>query len=332
MLDSASGRYNFRTLPNNNIQESSAAQALQQNLRGILLPFTTPFRQDASPNLDALRLNLRAWNKTSIKGYVALGSTGERVHLNESEYREVIQAARAETSDRAFIVGVGQQSTKGTIDETKIAAAEGADAVLVLTPYFYRPAISQEILFQHFTAVADASPVPVLLYSMPVLTGITIQAETIARLSSHPNIIGVKDSSADVAGFRKTIELVRNEGSADFLILTGNGTVLLDCLQAGAAGGILAVGCVAPELCVAIFDGFNRGESVENLQLTLTPLARAVTTEYGIGGLKSAMDLAGYQGGLVRPPLQMPSEGDRNRIAEVLKAGMQALKIPTTVP
>ena len=333
MLDSGSGRYNFRTLANNNIQETSAAQVLQQNLRGILLPFTTPFRQDWSPNLDALGANLRAWNKTSIKGYVALGSTGERVHLNECEYREVIQVARAEvTSDRAFIVGVGQQSTKGTIDETKIAADEGADAVLVLTPYFYRPAISQETLVRHFTAVAEASPVPVLLYSMPVLTGITIQAETIAHLSTHSNIIGVKDSSADVAGFRKTVELVRNEAGVDFLVLTGNGTVLLDCLKAGAAGGILAVGCVAPELCVAIFDGFNHGESVENLQLILTPLARAVTTEYGIGGLKAAMDLAGYQGGLVRPPLQMPSETDRNRIAEVLKAGMQALKVPTTVP
>ena len=304
-------------------------------MRGILLPFTTPFREDATPDFDGIGLNINAWNSTEIKGYVALGSTGERVNLNEREYVEVIKSARAEVpEDRAFIVGVGQQSTKATIEETKLVEDLGADAVLVLTPYFYRSAITQDALLRHFAAVADASPVPVLLYSMPVLTGITIQPETIARLSDHPNIIGVKDSSADVAGFRRTVELVRSESTdREFLILTGNGTVLLECLKAGADGAILAVGCVAPHLCVRIFERFKTGDfqDAESLQPILTPLARAVTTEYGIGGLKAAMEMAGYKGGFVRAPLQMPNETARRHISETLKAALQLQNVPTTV-
>jgi len=184
--------------------------------------------------------------------------------------------------------------------------------VLVITPYFYRPAITQETLVNYYTAVADAAPVPVLLYSMPPLTGIKIEPETVARLSEHPNIIGVKDSSNDVAGFRRTVELC----PADFAVMTGNGTVLLDALRAGATGGILAVGCVVPETCVEIFRAFTAGEleGPERLQTELTPLASAVTTKYGIGGLKAALDLAGYRGGAVRAPLRAPDEAARAEI------------------
>ena len=234
-----------------------------------------------------------------------LGSTGERVHLDEREYLEVIEVSRA-ASDSVLIVGAGQQSTVGTIKEIKNAARAGAEAVLVITPYFYRPAITQETLVSYYTAVADAAPVPVLLYSMPPLTGIKIEPETVARLSEHPNIIGVKDSSNDVAGFRRTVELC----PSDFAVMTGNGTVLLDALRAGATGGILAVGCVVPDVCVEIFRayGAQEVERAEKLQEELTPLASAVTTKYGIGGLKAALDLAGYRGGAVRAPLRSPDE------------------------
>ena len=283
------------------------------SLKGILLPTTTPFDPNGRISTSAITSNLKEWSARGVIGFVVLGSTGERVHLDEREYLEVIEISRAAT-DSVLIAGAGQQSTVNTINEIKSAARAGAEAVLVITPYFYRPAMTQETLVDYYTAVADAAPVPVLLYSMPPLTGIKIEPETVARLSEHKNIIGVKDSSNDVAGFRRTVELCPR----DFAVMTGNGTVLLDALRAGATGGILAVGCVVPEVCVEIFRRFAAGEDAEKLQLELTPLASAVTTQYGIGGLKAALDFAGYRGGAVRAPLRAPDDAARAEIKSVL--------------
>jgi 4-hydroxy-2-oxoglutarate aldolase len=285
------------------------------NLKGILLPTTTPFAPDGQISTTDITSNIKSWRARGVIGFVVLGSTGERVHLDEREYLDVIEVSRAAT-DSVLIAGAGQQSTINTIKEIKNAAQVGADAVLVITPYFYRPAMTQETLINYYTAVADAAPVPVLLYSMPPLTGIKIEPETVARLSEHPNIIGVKDSSSDVAGFRRTVELC----PADFAVMTGNGTVLLDALRAGAIGGILAVGCVVPEVCVEIFRlfGAQEIERAQRLQEELTPLASAVTTKYGIGGLKAALDFAGYRGGAVRAPLRAPDNAARVQIKAAL--------------
>ena len=293
--------------------------SLSQNLHGILLPATTPFTGPGNIDFNGLRLNLSRWCTTGISGIVFLGSTGERVHLSEREYRQVIEAGCEEiSSEVACIVGAGQQSTVGTIDEVSVAVEAGADAVLVITPHFYRSAITQQTLLDYYTAIADAAKVPVLLYSMPALTGIKIEPETIARLCEHPNIIGVKDSSNDVAGFNETVKKCPPE----FAVMTGNGTVLLDALKAGATGGILAVGCAVPEICVELFRLFKMGEleRVEALQSKLTPFAAAVTTRFGIGGLKAAMDLAGYHGGSVRAPLHTPDQRQREEIALLLNA------------
>ncbi len=318
------------------------SRSLVNNLKGVLLPATTPFLETGEIDSSALAANLAKWNRSGISGYVLLGSTGERVHLDEREYLSLIELARREVPrELAFIVGAGQQSTRGTINEIKKAAQAEADAVLVITPSFYRTAITQETLVSYYTAVADAAPAPVLLYSMPPLTGVKIEAETVARLSEHPNIIGVKDSSNDVAGFSKTVGLCRDE----FAVMTGNGTVFLDALSAGATGAILAVGCVVPEMCVEIFRAFHAseehaseeakppeieqvrkgglpppaGERARTLQAKLTPLAAAVTTRFGIGGLKAALDLAGYNGGSVRAPLRAPDENARREIAALLE-------------
>lgn len=288
-----------------------------KDLKGILLPTTTPFDSNGQISSSDIRSNIREWSATGVIGFVVLGSTGERVHLDEREYLEVIETSREVVPrSMSFIVGAGQQSTIGTITEIKKAAAAGADAVLVITPYFYRSVITQETLVNYYTAVADSSPVPVLLYSMPALTGIKIEPETVARLSDHSNIIGVKDSSNDVASFSKIVNLC----ARDFAVLTGNGTVLLDALRAGATGGILAVGCAVPEVCVEIFRAFKAGEDERAalLQSKLTPLATAVTTSFGIGGLKAALDLAGYKGRAVRAPLRPPDENAQAEIAVLL--------------
>jgi 4-hydroxy-2-oxoglutarate aldolase len=295
------------------------------NLSGLLLPITTPFTANEDVDGAALKTNIDRWNTTGIAGYVVLGSTGERVNLDEREYLQVIETARASVPETmTFIVGAGQQSTRATISEIERAAKAGAKAALVITPYYYRPAITQQTLIEHYTAVADAVSIPVILYSMPDLTGIKIEPETAARLSEHENIIGLKDSSNDVAKMRETLEMVQ-EG---FTVTVGNGTVFCEALQAGVMGGILAVGCVVPELCLEIYRAVKAGESdrAASLQEKLTPLARAVTRTYGIGGLKAAMEMAGYVGGGVRRPLKPASEATRAEIEEVMRNANEALQ------
>ena len=292
-------------------------------MRSVFLPIPTPFSSGGEVDQAALRSNIARWRTTGISGFVILGSTGERVHLDEREYLEVIKSAREEVAASenglSFIAGAGQQSTHGTITEIKrVADAVAVDAFLVITPHYYRSSITQQALVEHYEGVADESPAPVILYSMPALTGIKIEPETAARLSEHENIIGIKDSSADLDGLAETIKLVRT----DFAVLTGNGTVLSEALTAGAVGGILAVGCVAPTLCLAIFDAVKSGETetAARLQSKLTPLAQAVTVRFGIGGLKAALEMKGYVGGAVRAPLVMPDENARAEIRRCLEA------------
>lgn len=216
-----------------------------------------------------------------------------------------------------YIVGAGRQSTHATINEVRSFAGAGADAALVITPHFYRRAMTQEALYKYYMMVADAAPVPVILYSMPELTGIAIAPETVARLSEHENIIGIKDSSGDLINLAETVRLAPD----DFAVLTGNGALLYAALCAGARGGILAVGCVAPKLTLEIYDAVMAGEheSAQALQRKLTPLARAVTVRFGIGGLKSALEMIGFYGGPVRAPLEDASEEARREIARLLE-------------
>ena len=289
------------------------------NLSGVLLPITTPFTADEDVDSAALKANINRWSTTGIAGYVVLGSTGERVNLDDREYLQLIETTRAAVPETmTFIVGAGQQSTRGTIAEIERAAKAGAEAALVITPHFYRPAITQQTLFEYFIAVAEAASIPVILYSMPDLTGIKIEPETAARLSEHANIIGIKDSSNDVTKLRETVQMT----TEDFTVVIGNGTVFSQALQAGAIGGILAVGCAVPELCLEIYRAVKAGEidSATSMQDKLTPLARAVTRTYGVAGLKAAMEMAGYVGGGVRAPLRAVSEEVRAEIEGLLKA------------
>lgn len=324
LLDRFAPRYNAWVLTQPD-HKRSAARLSSSELCGIFLPVPTPFQLGEALDVNALHSNIAQWNATGIRGYVMLGSTGERAHLEEREYLDVIGGSRAMVPEElSFIVGAGQQSTRTTINEIKrVAAAAPVDAFLVITPHFYRSSITQQALITHYQNIADESPAPLLLYSMPALTGIRIEPETAARLSEHENIIGIKDSSADLDGLRETIKLVREA----FAVLTGNGTVLNPALSAGACGGILAVGCVAPALCLAIARAIQLGDTATAamLQARLTPLAEAVTIRFGIGGLKAALEMNGYVGGAVRAPLRTPSTEAREEIRRCLAAAEAAL-------
>jgi 4-hydroxy-2-oxoglutarate aldolase len=291
--------------------------ATAPRLRGVMLPFTTPFDARGELDLDALRSNIARWNETGVTGYVALGSTGERVHLDDDESLKVIEAARAVVpKDLIFVVGVGQQSTRATIAEARRAAQAGADALLVITPYFYRAAMTPAVLIRHYEAVADASPVPVIIYSIPQNTGVTLAPDAVAHLSRHGNIVGLKESSGDVVAF---VEMLR-VADENFSMLTGHASALHAALASGARGAILAVACCVPRFTVALVRAVESGdnERARLLQSKLVPLARAVTTRFGVGGLKVALDLAGYRGGYVRAPLSMPDADGRTEIARLL--------------
>ena len=289
-------------------------------LRGIFIPFTSPFDEDGEVDIQATKNNIGRWNRTGVAGYVALGSTGERVHLDEGERARVIEAAReCVPREMVFVVGVGEHSTRGTIREAAGAARLGADALLLITPHFYRGAMTQGALYEHYVAVADASPVPVIIYNIPQNAGLAIAPETVARLAEHENVVGLKDSSGDMVNFVEMLRLAG--GREDFVLTMGHASLLYPSLASGAGGAVLAAACVVPELCVEIYRAARTGahERARDLQKKLLPVARAVTTRYGIGGLKYALDLRGLIGGHVRAPLTMPDEEARAEIARIVE-------------
>lgn len=271
------------------------------NLQTVFPPMPTPFRND-EVDAAAIKANVRRWIAEGLGGVVALGTNGEAALLDEDESARVVAAARDEVpAQRTLIAGVGRESTKGTIAAARRAAAAGADAVLVRTPGCYRSHVPPAALAAHFTAVADSSPVPVLLYNYPAFTGVNLTPETVASLAAHPNIAGLKETSTDGAQFADLAAAV----PAGFTVLAGSAPGLYPALCAGARGAILAVACVAPAECLAIVALTAAGRHADALaaQQRLTPLARAVTTTFGIAGLKAAMDLCGYSGGDPRAPL-----------------------------
>jgi 4-hydroxy-2-oxoglutarate aldolase len=257
---------------------------------------------DGQLDLDALRANIARWNETGLAGYVALGSNGEAPLLDTDESVAVIQTVReAMASGMALIAGAGRESTRETITACQVAADAGAEAVLVITPWYYDRAMTGDALRSHFETVADASPVPLLLYNMPANTGVNIPVSTVADLAPHPNIAGIKDSAGNIDQLTAIIRATPD----NFVVMVGNTGAFLPGMLLGATGGILALANVAPRQTVDLFKAARAGRLDEARALNdrLVPLGNAVTRIYGIPGLKAALDLIGYAGGQPRPPL-----------------------------
>ena len=272
------------------------------NLSGIYPPIATPFKND-EVDYAGLSHNVRRWMGTGLRGLLALGSNGEAAFVDEDEAERIVATVREGVpADRVLLAGTGRQSTRATIAATKRAAGAGADAVLVLTPFYFKAQMTHDALADHYRAVADASPVPVLLYNFTNVTGINMTPDTVAALSAHPNIVGLKDSNGDIAQVAAVVARV----PADFTVLVGSASTLYPAMVMGAAGGIVAVANVVPDVCVKLYDLARAGKHAEarELQRKLTPLANAVTAGYSITGLKVAMEIAGYVGGDVRRPLR----------------------------
>ncbi len=288
-------------------------------LKGVFPACVTPFTADGAVDLAAMTHNIGKWLQAGVHGVLVLGSTGEFVHLDESERDSIIAAARdACPRDRVLSIGVGHLGTAQTIRQTRRAAELGADVALVVTPFFYKTMMTHEALLAHYQAVADASPIPVLVYNVPPFTGLNMETRTVAALSRHPNIVGMKDSAADAG--QLAAEVAQSEPG--FAVFTGGARVLHSAMVVGCVGANLAVANIAPELCVAIYEAAlaNRHEEARQLQATLTAVEAAVTRPYGIGGYKAALTMLGYRGGYPRAPLSLPDEATKARIAEAIKA------------
>ncbi len=286
-------------------------------LRGIIPPLATPFLADGALDLAAFEANLESYARFDLGGYLVLGSNGEAPSLDEGEKLTLIRAARAKAGPRTLLVGTGLEATRATIALTLKAADLGADAVLVLTPHYYKSRMTPEALRRHFEAVADASPVPVLLYSVPSLTGLPWPYGLAGTLAAHPRIGGIKESSGDLALFGHIVASV----PPSFAVACGSGPVLYPALCLGAVAGILALSCCAPRPTAELYRAFLAGDHTRarRLQEALTPLGLGITSTYGVAGLKAAISLAGFRGGEVRAPLVPVTPAARDELRGLLE-------------
>jgi 4-hydroxy-2-oxoglutarate aldolase len=276
----------------------------------------TPF-DPATGDIDlgALRTQLTRLTSARLAGALVLGSNAEAGLLDESEADAIVDTARAIVpTDRLLLVGTGRESTRATIAACRRAGALGADVVLVRPPSFFKSQMTHEALLAHYTAVADASPVPVMLYNVPGMAGFSLPLNTVQALSVHSNVIGMKETSSDLERHAQYVE-----AGSSFAVLSGWAPVAYPAWMIGARGAIIAVANILPDVCATLWDHFQAGrhDDARALHHRLLPIARLVSSVHGVAGLKCALGELGFPGGPVRSPLQpiSPKAADDIRVA-----------------
>jgi 4-hydroxy-2-oxoglutarate aldolase len=293
-------------------------------LSGVLPPIPTPFDARGEVAHERLIENLERWNSYDLAGYVVLGSNGEVVYLSTQEKLRVLETARQVIPPgKLLVAGTGCESTRESTALTRQAAEIGADAALLVTPHYYGGKMTSESLVRHFHTVADASPIPVVAYNVPKFTHVDMDAATIARLATHPNIIGVNDSGGNVAKLADVVQKTRSGARSKFQVLAGSAGFFLAALTLGAVGGVLALANVAPQQAIDIYRWAQEGrlEEAAELQRRMVPVNAAVTAQFGIAGLKAGMDMLGFYGGPVRGPLLDLSESEQHALQAILVEG-----------
>jgi 4-hydroxy-2-oxoglutarate aldolase len=292
------------------------------DLAGVFPPIPTPFGAKGEILFDRLAENLARWDKEPLAGYVVGGSNGEFPLLTVEERIEVVsQVRRRVAAGRLVIAGSGMQSTAATIALTEAMAAAGADSVIVVTPSYYKARMTPAALIAHYTAVADRSPVPLIIYNVPSNTGLDLPAEVAVELSRHPRLVGIKDSSGDVVKLAR----MAAESAEGFQVLAGSAGFFLPALAVGAVGVVAALANIAaPELAelLRLFRARD-GAQARALQARLVDVNAAVTSRFGVAGLKCAMDLTGRYGGPPRLPLLPLTDADRALVRDsLIRAGI----------
>jgi len=288
-------------------------------LNGIFTAITTPFNAEGAVAVDRLQENIARYNRLPLAGIVAVGSTGESVLLTRAEVEQVFSAAReAAAPGRILIAGTGSESTAETISRSKAAASLGFDCVLVKTPSFYKSALNPDTLAEHYRRVADACQIPVILYSIPQLTGVALEADLVARLAEHPNIIGIKESSGNVQRVGEIIAAVPEK----FQVVVGSADTLYASLVIGAVGGVLALADCLPELCIEVHRAVASDQmaNARDLNRRILPASKKIVRQLGIAGVKWAMDYRGYYGGPVRGPLVPLNSAQKHEVEAMVNS------------
>lgn len=289
------------------------------SLRGVFTPIVTSFDEHGQVAHHKIEFNLGKWNQTGLSGYIVLGSNGENVYLNEREKVDVLKTARqAIPREKLMIAGTSCESTVNTIALTEKAAGIGADAAIIINPSYYKSQMTTPVLVNHYRVIADASPIPIVIYNLPPATGIDLSADLLVGLSQHPNIIGVKDTSGNMPKMGETIR----RADPSFQVLAGSANFFYPSLAIGVTGGILALANVAPDESVELFSLFNTGEIEKgrDLHLRMLPVNLAITSRFGVGGLKAALDMVGFYGGSPRLPLLPLDNERRQEMQNILRA------------
>jgi 4-hydroxy-2-oxoglutarate aldolase len=292
-------------------------QGGMEMLKGIFTPIVTPFNEMEEIDYPKMAHNLYKWGQTGLDGVVVLGTNGEFPYIDPEEKAELIRfVVNNFNPDKKVIAGTGCETTRDTIALCTEAAEAGVHAVLVLPPHYYKGSMSEEVLYEHYRETADNSPVPLLIYNMPKNTGINLSVGLVARLSQHPNIVGIKDTAGNIV---QLAELVRDTADG-FSVFAGNAGYLLPALTVGAVGATAATANILPDMCCQVVDLFNQGklEEAKALQQRLLEPNGLVTFKHGIPALKAAMDMLGYQGGMPRRPLKPLGTKEK----EIVKAAL----------
>ena len=285
---------------------------------GIYPPLPTFFTGREDLDLDTLRRHIRRIADSGIAGYVVMGSNGEAVHLSSEERVRVIETTRATAGEQACVVaGCGEQSTRATIALCRQAAQAGANFALILPPFYFKGRMNSLALLAHYRAVADNSPLPVVIYNMPAsAAGVDVDAATICALAQHPNIVAVKDSAGDMAKLSQIVAQVPSH----FHVFAGSAGYVLPALAVGAVGAVAALANIFPREVCHLQELFESGQMAEArvLQARLAPSNTAVTSTYSVPGLKAALNILFDYGGSPRSPLQALTEQERNKLAAIL--------------
>lgn len=288
-----------------------------KTITGVIPPMITPFDKTGEIDLPSHIYNIKKWNQSNLAGYLVLGSNSEAVFLTEKEKLQLIETTATNAkADRVILAGTGMESTKETIHLTNNAAKAGAHAALIVTPFYFRAQMTPQALVRHYTTIADAATIPILIYNVTKYTGINITPAAIGTLSQHPNIIGMKDSSGSIP------QLIQFQATAtkNFSILVGTASAWYPALNLGVKGAIMALANCAPEACILIQQLFKQGRTAEAeaLYRRVFPVNNAVTATFGVAGLKYACSQLGFKGGFVRSPLSGLKDNEKAAIDGIL--------------
>ena len=300
---------------------------MSEKQRGIIIPCITPFTEDdESVDVAAIEHNFQLWNQTGVAGYMVLGTNGEFKNLDDEESRTVVAAAARAKGDKTLIAGAGRESTRNTIDFIHSLEPwyDQIDYLSVLTPNYFAKLIDGPAMLDYYTTVADASPLPILLYVIPgQANGVTVAPNVLAQLAEHPNIHGVKDTSPAMM----TDYMLAAGGREDFSVVAGSLNNIMTALDFEGLGGVVSAANYLPAECARLTDlYFNHSPQLaRRYYRLLQQVARAGGGKRGVASVKAAMNIRGYRAGAPRRPLQPVSDQLRDEIAAALEQGLAEL-------